>query len=382
MKLSPTNLIGLMAIGLAAIEFKFVSVASGAPPKSTPRSVSKSSSEEVSPEVPAVPFLTVGLIRDAAVHKELSLNPKQVAAVESAVAEVDEPLWRLRDVPVSKCADELDELLSKTRTSLKRELNASQLERFDQIVLQARSWKAIVTPEIASRLNLSNEQLSKLRKLLANVVRLREENEKKIAAEPAANQEAARARMQKAEAKRFTDVLSAKQQKQFGELLGEPFEMSRVMTVGCVAPELRDVTAWINSQPTALQDLRGKVVVVHFWAFGCINCIRNLPHYQGWQERYAKSGLTIIGIQTPETTAERSLENLKRQVSERKIEYPVVFDLDAKNWKAWGNDVWPAVYLIDKKGRVRNWWYGELNWNGAKGEEFFSKRIEALMAEE
>ena len=133
-------------------------------------------------------------------------------------------------------------------------------------------------------------------------------------------------------------------------MLGQPFSLDRVSQVGCVAPELREVSAWINSEPLTLSQLRGKVVVVHFWAFGCINCIRNLPHYQGWYEKFDPAGLTIIGLQTPETEAERSLENLKRQVTERKIAYPVAFDSASENWKAWGNDMWPSVYLIDKKG--------------------------------
>jgi thiol-disulfide isomerase/thioredoxin len=267
------------------------------------------------------------------------------------------------------------------QASLKRELTSSQLDRLDQIILQVRSWKAVVTREVADRLNLSADQVAKLRTLLASVARTREETEKILAAESVANQETTRSKLVKAETKRFTELLTSKQQNELSKLLGEPFDLNRVTQVGCVAPELRDVSAWINSQPTTLQELRGKVVVVHFWAFGCINCIRNLPHYQGWQEKYAKSGLTIIGIQTPETAAERSLDNLKRQVIERKIEYPVIFDAESKNWKAWGNDMWPSVYLVDKRGRVRNWWYGELNWQGANGDEFLSKRIEELLAE-
>lgn len=357
-------------------------VALSAPPaKPVADSNSKLVVKELPVEIPAVPYVTLGLIRDPAVHQELKLNPKQIDAVQTAIAEVDERLWQLRDVPVQNCSAELNDLLAKLKLNLKRELTSTQLERLDQIVLQYRSWNAVVTPEVANRLKLSADQVSKLRSLLANVAHTRNESEKKLAAVAAANREATRAKLVKAETKRFADVLTPTQQRELGELLGIPFDLSRVTVVGCVAPELRDVSAWINSQPTTLRELRGKVVVVHFWAFGCINCIRNLPHYQGWHEKYADSGLTIIGIQTPETAAERSLDNLKSQVVERKIEYPVVFDAESKNWKAWGNDMWPSVYLIDKRGRVRNWWYGELNWKGATGEEFLSKRIEALLAE-
>ena len=116
-------------------------------------------------------------------------------------------------------------------------------------------------------------------------------------------------------------------------------------------------------------------------AFGCINCVRNLPHYQSWYDKFSKTDLTILGIHTPETESERSLDNLKANVKERGIQYPVVFDAPSETWKAWGNNMWPSVYLIDKRGQVRYWWYGELNWEGAKGEEFMRQKIAELIAE-
>jgi hypothetical protein len=91
--------------------------------------------------------------------------------------------------------------------------------------------------------------------------------------------------------------------------------------------------------------------------------------------------VTIIGIHTPETESERSLDNLRRNVTERGIKYPVAFDAASKNWQAWANNMWPSVYLIDKRGQVRAWWYGELNWQGGHGEEQMRKKIEELVAE-
>jgi thiol-disulfide isomerase/thioredoxin len=157
-------------------------------------------------------------------------------------------------------------------------------------------------------------------------------------------------------------------------------QSSEITDVPC-APELRQVDGWINTEPLTLRELRGKVVVVHFWAFGCINCIRNLPHYQAWYERFPPKQVTIVGIHTPETESERSLDNLRRKVEEYKIAYPVAFDAKSENWKAWANNMWPSVYLIDKQGHVRQWWYGELNWQGAKGEESMRSKIQELIDE-
>jgi peroxiredoxin len=91
--------------------------------------------------------------------------------------------------------------------------------------------------------------------------------------------------------------------------------------------------------------------------------------------------LTIIGIHTPETNSERNLEQLRRKVEEAKFKFPIVVDNDMKNWNIWGNSMWPSVYLIDKHGYIRYWWYGELNWQGAEGERIMRRRIEELLAE-
>lgn len=199
------------------------SVALSAPPtKPVANSNSKLGIEDLPVEIPAVPYVTLGLIRDPAVHQELKLNPKQIDAVQSAIAEVDEPFWQLRDVPVNRCSPQLDALLAKMRLRLNDVLTASQLARLDQIILQARSWKALVTPELSKRLNLSADQVSRLRSLLTNVLKQRDEAEKSLTGETAANREKTLTMLRKAESRRFTDVLSAKQQAEFGEVLGKP----------------------------------------------------------------------------------------------------------------------------------------------------------------
>jgi peroxiredoxin len=91
--------------------------------------------------------------------------------------------------------------------------------------------------------------------------------------------------------------------------------------------------------------------------------------------------LVIVGVHTPETSAERVAKSVREKVKEAQFEFPVVIDNDKKNWNAWGNSVWPSVYLIDKSGRIRYWWYGELNWNEAGGQDIMAAKIEELLAE-
>jgi peroxiredoxin len=149
------------------------------------------------------------------------------------------------------------------------------------------------------------------------------------------------------------------------------------------APELEERPAeeWINSKPLKLADLRGQVVVLHFWTFGCINCIHNQPHYKSWHEKFSEKGVTIIGVHTPETDGERNINSVRKSAKDKGLKYPIVIDQDAKTWNTWGNRWWPCTYLIDKNGIVRYRWDGELNWKKTKGESMMRKKIEELLAE-
>ena len=147
------------------------------------------------------------------------------------------------------------------------------------------------------------------------------------------------------------------------------------------APEFAGVDRWINTKPLTMKELRGRVVVVHFWTFGCINCIHNLPLYQAWQKDLAGKDLVIIGIHTPETEGEKKIENVDANVKQRKIEYPVAVDGSARMWKAWQTNCWPSVALVDRQGNVRYTWEGELNWQGVDGEAQMRRHIKELLAE-
>ena len=118
-----------------------------------------------------------------------------------------------------------------------------------------------------------------------------------------------------------------------------------------------------------------------FYAFGCGNCVNNEPHYKAWHERYANKKVTVLGVHTPETARERDSAQVKADASAKGLLYPIAVDGKSANWAAWANNMWPSTYLIDKKGVVRYWWYGELNWQGAKGEELFRGYIDDLLKE-
>ena len=118
------------------------------------------------------------------------------------------------------------------------------------------------------------------------------------------------------------------------------------------APELA-AGDWINSGPLKLSELRGRVVLIEFWTFGCINCRNTLPAINGWHNRYREKGLTVIGVHSPEFAEERQVETLRGQVASLGIQYPVVTDNEFQTWNAYDVAAWPTTFLLDKQGRVR-----------------------------
>ena len=125
------------------------------------------------------------------------------------------------------------------------------------------------------------------------------------------------------------------------------------------APPLRAGGAWINSKPLTLGQLRGKVVLVDFWTYSCINCLRTLPHLKAWYTAYHNKGLVIIGVHTPEFAFEHVTSNVQAAVKRLGIPYPVLQDNDYKTWDNYANQYWPAEYLIDKQGHIRHTHFGE-----------------------
>ncbi len=125
------------------------------------------------------------------------------------------------------------------------------------------------------------------------------------------------------------------------------------------APELRGTQRWLNSEPLTLRSLRGRVVLIDFWTYTCINCIRTFPYLKAWDERYRSEGLTIIGVHTPEFAFEKDAGNVERAIRTSGLEYPVVQDNDFAVWNAFGNQYWPAKYLIDARGNLRYAHFGE-----------------------
>ncbi|MGQ4584119.1 redoxin domain-containing protein [Lysobacter sp. F60174L2] len=132
-------------------------------------------------------------------------------------------------------------------------------------------------------------------------------------------------------------------------------------------PSLAGATGWLNSEPLDPASLRGKVVLIDFWTYSCINCLRALPHVREWADKYRDQGLVVIGVHAPEFAFERDPDNVRRAVSDLRVTYPVAIDNDYAIWRAFNNRYWPAHYFIDAQGRIRAHHFGEGNYAESEG---------------
>jgi cytochrome c biogenesis protein CcdA/thiol-disulfide isomerase/thioredoxin len=156
---------------------------------------------------------------------------------------------------------------------------------------------------------------------------------------------------------------------------GKPATADGDLPVQGDLPSLQGATEWLNSPPLTAEQLKGKVVVVDFWTYSCINCLRSIPYVRAWAEKYKDQGLVVIGVHTPEFAFERKTANIQKAIANLKIGYPVAVDNDYAIWRGFENEYWPAHYFIDAEGRIRHHHFGEGNYDESE------KVIQRLLAE-
>lgn len=140
-------------------------------------------------------------------------------------------------------------------------------------------------------------------------------------------------------------------------------------------PSLAGAVQWLNSPPLTAEGLRGKVVLVDFWTYSCINCLRSLPYIEAWAQKYRSQGLVVIGVHAPEFAFERNIDNVRQAVKDLKLDYPIAIDNNYAIWRAFNNQYWPAHYFIDAKGQIRYHHFGEGEYDQSE------KVIQQLLAE-
>jgi peroxiredoxin len=322
------------------------------------------------------------LIRDPIVLNDLRVDAKQRNAIQALNNELDPILWSMRNKGTEHTEKAMGKATETAKSRLPSILNRDQQQRLGQVELWTIGTKAFLGDDLPTRLQLTEAQRQRIRDRVTETQQAVAELNKEVQNGGDAKSASKKASELGADLQReILGKLSERQKQKWIELLGRQIDLSALGRVTFAAPDLTDEPDWINSSPLTSDWLRGKVVALHFYAFGCINCKRNFPWYKDWHESFKARGLVVLGIQTPETERERIVENVRNAARENGLEYPIVQDAEKRNWNAWGNSMWPSTYLIDKQGRVRYWWYGELDWQGAGGQNVLRTRIEELLAE-
>ncbi|QDT54027.1 Thiol-disulfide oxidoreductase YkuV [Caulifigura coniformis] len=323
------------------------------------------------------------LLHEPAVVEELKLSAEQQSRFTTM-----RDGWDLRFFPLRNQKPEVSRptfaaLVAEAREELKEVLDERQETRLREVELRRLGTDSFLQPEMEPVLKLTDSQKEKIRAIVSETRESLQRAAAKAKEEktPQKQLEGRLRTLKIGEQRKVLDRLTQAQRDGWTRMLGEAFDVTRLGRPAFRVPDLIDSGQWANSEGLASSSLRGKVVAVHFYAFGCINCIHNYPAYLDWQSRYRGQDLVIVGIHTPETKAERDIEAVKRKAAEEKFEFPVLIDVDSKNWDAWGNSMWPSVYLVDKAGRLRFYWTGELNWQGQTGEAQMRKHIEELLTE-
>jgi hypothetical protein len=329
----------------------------------------------------ARPDVSILLVRDPVVQAELKLNERQRGAVDRSLEELDALVFALRDDRSVAAGRKLTQELRKTERRLNAALSEAQYRRLQNIVLRAQGYQALFEVATARRLKVSEQQQADIRKILGESHR--ELAELHTLADNDSNGfiEQAVKRVEDEREQNVHAVLTAEQQKQWANLRGAPFDFDGVKPAAPRAPELAGINAWINSEPLTMAGLRGKVVVVHFWTFGDKHCVNNYPWYREWHARYAGLGFVVIGVHTAEFPNEQDVDAITAEARIHKLEFPIAVDNSAETWSAWTNPTWPAAYLVDRRGCVRLWWYGELSHPDTNAGQVMQDQIEELLTE-
>ena len=335
--------------------------------------------EIVPAELTAVPQNLLKLVHAPEVQKELQLDGELLSSFLRELAKIDGPWWRSRIRPEEEQRKIISEQ-EKVLVDLLNQLVAPEkLQRLKQIELQSQGTRIFARPDVIKAISLTKAQTTRLSELYAATDRIGKKIQKATSHDQKLVDEAAS--VKEAEAKGIAETLTTAQRVAFSKLMGASFDTMKLTRVYPLAPELVESGHWAGGAATKLASNRGKVVLLHFYAFQCHNCVANFGHYNRWHEQLADRGVQVIGIQTPETSAERDVKLVQGAAKDKGFKFPVLIDIASKNWDAWANTMWPTVYVIDKNGYIRFWHQGELNWQGATVDKSIEKIVDELLAE-
>jgi peroxiredoxin len=330
-----------------------------------------------------IPRPLMGLLHAPEVHTELQLTAQQISSLEAMFVEVDAAWFPARILPPAEYHTTIRKLEQTVWDWFHRNTSPAQQRRLKQLEFYGQGTRTLLRKDIAEKVGLSSEQQAKIAELAkATDSAQLKLSQAKYGDPEIENLQTTLAQCMAAERSVLSGLVNPQQRQKLTVLLGPTFDPSKLKRIYALAPQFQAVDHWINSPPLQMRDLRGQVVLVHFYAFQCHNCHANFGIYQRWHRELTDRGVVVIGVQTPETSRERDPEAVKSAAVQRELNFPILIDLDSANWRRWGNTMWPTVYVVDRQGYIRHWWQGELNWKGATGDETIERLVDELLAED
>lgn len=330
-----------------------------------------------------IPRTLLNMARSIEGQREMGVASEHVPWLDALLRDLDAE-WTLARAATNPAPHEaMARLETRFADDLGRRLGSAALRRLRELEAQAQGGRALLRDDVAALLELTPEQRSKLAGIatqtddVAARARAANTNGKPDAALMDGWQ-----RLRMAEDTSMPRVLKPAQAMLWRESVGARMDTSKFDRVHPTAPEFPAGGRWLDKRQARMSALRGKVVLVHFYAFQCHNCHANFGTYNRWRASLREKGVEIVGIQTPETDAEREPARVEEAARKAGFDFPVLLDLDQRAWAAWGNSVWPTVYVVDRRGYIRGWWIGELRWQGARGDQIIERMVERLLAEE
>lgn len=335
----------------------------------------------IPPALTPLPYL----IRDPAVREELQLSADQLGRIEKLCERMDGHLFALRDQPPAPKDPEMIEhvrAVVEAMKSLDEILRPEQHYRLQQLGFQFEGVYTLFRAGPAAYLQLSNGQKARMQMIHKQFLQQQELLRERMgkSGEQAQMDEQTR-QLRIRFINQFLQVLSEPQRVTWQEMLGKPFDFSKISPLSFRAPELEGTNNWLNSKPLKMKQLRGRVVAVVFWTRNQPDCIGDLPIYKLWARQYDPKEAVIVGIYVPQSEREKDLAGLRLFVQQEGLSFPIAVDSGRAVEHAWTNPMLPSVYLVDKRGRVRWWRYGPLH-REPEAQQQASEWIKQLLSED
>ncbi len=322
------------------------------------------------------------LLHEPAVVEELNLSFEQQRSYQQTLDGLDARFFPLRNQSREVSQARSAEIIRTAHQAMESLLKPAQQTRLNELLMRTLGNNALLREEIVQRLGYTDEQKQRIKEINDETNITLKALQKEATKKKSESVDKKFNELQTGQQKKLIAVLKPAQRAALVKIFGADFDLSKLGQPRYKAPEIVNTGQWLNTRvPLSLSNLRGKVVVLHFYAFSCSNCKNNYAWYRQWNKIFPQEQVVILGIHTPETATERNTINVRQNAAENGFRFPILIDGKSQNWNAWGNSMWPTVYLIDKQGYFRDLWQGELNWQGNNGEQYMRNKIQQLRDE-